>query len=71
MKNNDTQALNKVLKIGRETYTIDIDGHVHSQSLGDLGHLEEVIDTAKWFCDLFDLMDEIEESLTDIPSDLS
>jgi len=70
-KNNQTQELTKVLKIGRESYTVDIDGNVHSQTLGELGHMEDIVETAKWFTDLFDLMFEIEDGLTDASSDLS
>jgi len=71
MKNKQKQELTHTVKIGRETYIIDIDGNVTSASQGELGHTEDIIETAKWFHELFILMSEIEDGLTDLPTEIS
>ena len=70
-ENHDNQKLANTFKVGRETYTIGINGNVFSHSFGALGHMEDIIKTAKWFSDIFDLMDEIEDGLTEPSQDLS
>jgi len=73
MKNKQKQhpELSQAVKIGRETFIVDIDGNVTSASLGELGHAEDIIDTAKWFHELFMLMSDIEDGLTEPPTDIS
>ena len=71
MKNKQKQELTHTVKIGRETYIVDIDGNVTSTSLGELGHTEDIIETAKWFHELFMLMSGIEDGLTDPPTEIS
>ena len=70
-KNNTSQELVQTFRLNHETFTIDIDGNVFSHSFGALGHMEDIIKTAKWFSDIFDLMDEIEDGLTEPSQDLS
>ncbi len=70
-KHKQHQELSQTIKIGREVFTVDIEGHVMSASQGELGHTEDIIETAKWFHALFMLMSDIEDGLTDPPSDIS
>jgi len=70
-KSKSNRELSQTVKIGREIFTVDIDGNVTSTSQGELGHTEDIIDTAKWFHELFMLMSDIEDGLTDQPTDIS
>ena len=57
---DNVQPLSKTKRIAGITFTIDMDGHVHSTECGPLGHIEECIEVAETLSTLFDIASSME-----------